>query len=208
LIPTDTFGAAEFLVRHMYRPLELKNEESFFAISETELPIAGDSWFWTDDNAKVLEFLSRPELWQRFPRETTEILRFVRAMCCGPLIFRRVSQPRLEPTEEQGTLSGYRHSLMSVKYDLRRGTVVSGLRFHDERNYDNLLLSGNYVEFTYHRRRFRLGVESAISDIDAKQDGYSLRLRHSGDLHFKPRWKQLRLGRITYTYMIDARSML
>jgi hypothetical protein len=208
LIPTDTFPAAEFLVRHMYRPVELANGAGHFAIAETALPIAGDSWFWTDDNAKVLEFLSRPELWQRFPRQTTEILRFVRAMCRGPLIFRRVSPPRLEPAETQGTRSGYRHSLMDVKYDLSRGEVIAGLRFHDERNRDNLLLTGNYVEFTHHRRRFRLGVEPAISNIDASHHGHTLTLRHSGDLHFEPRRKRLRLGRIGYTYTIDARSML
>jgi hypothetical protein len=208
LIPTNTFPAAEFLVRHMYRPVELGNGASHFAIAETALPIAGDSWFWTDDNAKVLEFLSRPELWQRFPQETTEILRFVRAMCHGPLIFRRVSPPRLEPTQEQGALGGHRHSLMDVKYDLSRGEVIAGLRFHDERSSDNLLLAGNYVEFTYHRRRFRLDVEPAISDADAKQDAQTLRLRHSGDLHFESRRNRVRLGRITYTYRIDARSML
>ncbi len=173
-----------------------------------ELPIAGDNWFWTDDNAKVLEFLSRPELWQRFPRQTTEIIRFVRAMCRGPLIFRRVSPPRLEPTEKQGTLNGYRHSLMDVKYDLSRGEVIAGLRFHDERNRDNLLMTGNYVEFTYRRRRFKLRVEPAISDVDARQHGHTLRLWHSGDLHFESSRKRLRLGRIGYTYTIDSRSML
>ena len=129
-------------------------------------------------------------------------------MCHGPLIFRRVSSPRLEPTEKKGALSGHRHSLMDVKYDLSRGEVFAGLRFHDERNRDNLLMTGNYVEFTYHRRRFKLQVEPAISDVDARQDGNTLRLRHSGDLHFEPRRKQLRLGRIAYTYTLDARSML
>src|SRR5215468_3952773 len=107
----------------MYRPVELGNGASYFAIAETALPIEGDSWFWTDDNAKVLEFLSRPELWQRFPRQTAEILRFVRTMCRGPLIFRRASPPRLDPAEKQGALSVHRHSLMSVKYDLSRGAV-------------------------------------------------------------------------------------
>jgi hypothetical protein len=129
-------------------------------------------------------------------------------MCCGPLIFRRVSPPRLEPTEKQGTLSGYRHSLMDVKYDLSRGEVIAGLRFHDERNRDNLLMTGNYVEFTYHRRRFKLGVEPAISDVDARQHRHTLRLWHSGDLHFESGGKRLRFGRIGYTYTIDARSML
>ena len=192
----------------MYRPVELGNGVSHFAVAETALPIAGDSWFWTDDNAKVLEFLSRPELWQRFPRQTAAILRFVQAMCHGPLIFRRAGPLRLDPADKQGTLSGYRHSLMDVKYDLSRGEVIAGLRFHDERNRDNLLMTGNYVEFTHHRRRFKLGVEPGISDIDARQYGHTLRLSHYGDLHFQSRRKQLRLGRIGYTYTIDARSML
>jgi hypothetical protein len=192
----------------MYRPVYLGNGASHFAIAETELPITGDSWFWTDDNAKVLEFLSRPELWQRFPHQTNEILRFVRAMCRGPLIFRRVSPPRLEPTEISGTLGGYRHSLMDVKYDLSRGEVSAGLRFHDERNRDNLLMAGNYVEFTHRRSRFRLQVAPSISDVDASQHGHILTLRYLGDLHFESRRRRRRLGRITYKYTIDARSML
>ena len=206
-IPTDTLPAAEFLVRHMYRPIELGANQTHFAITETASPIGGDSWFWSDDNAKVLEFLSRPELWRRFPDEAGEILRFLRAMCRGPLIFRRVSPPRLEPIEKRDMLSRYRHSLMNIEYDLSRGAVAAGLRFHDERNSENLLLAGNRVEFTYFRRRYRLDVEPAISDVDARQDGHRLILRHSGDLHFKSRGRLLRLGRITYAYSIDARSM-
>jgi hypothetical protein len=208
LIPTETFPAAEFLVRQMYRPVDLGNGASHFAIAETALPIEGDSWFWTDDNAKVLEFLSRPELWQRFPRQTAEIIRFVRAMCRGPLIFRRVSPPRLEPTKTLGTFSGHRHSLMDIKYNLSRGEVIAGLRFHDERNRDNLLMAGNYVEFTHRRSHFRLEVAPAISDVDARQREHTLVLRYSGHLHFEARRKRRRLGRITYKYTIDARSML
>jgi len=206
-LPTDTLPADEFLVRHMYRTVELGANQNHFAIAETAMPISGDSWFWSDDNAKVLEFLSRPELWRRFPTETAEILRFVRAMCHRPLIFRRVSPPRLEPIEKQDSRSRYRHSLMNVEYDLSRGSVAAGLRFHDERNSENLLLGGNRVEFTHLRRHYRLDVEPAISDVAARQDGYRLLLRHSGDLHFKSRGRLVRLGRITYVYSIDARSM-
>src|SRR5262249_51864728 len=139
----------------MYRPVELGNGASYFAIAETALPIAGDSWFWTDDNAKVLEFLSRPELWQRFPRQTNEILRFVRAMCQGPLIFRRVSPPRLEPTETRGTLGGFRHSLMDVKYDLPRGEGIAGLRFHDEKKREKLFEAGEFSAVTHPSDRFK-----------------------------------------------------
>ncbi|MBV8453399.1 MAG: hypothetical protein JOZ29_14185, partial [Deltaproteobacteria bacterium] len=191
----------------MYRPVELGANQTHFAIAETANPIGGDSWFWSDDNAKVLEFLSRPELWRRFPTETFEIFRFVRAMCHAPLIFRRISPPRLEQIEKQDTRGKYRRSLMNLEYDLSRGSVAAGLRFHDERNSENLLLAGNRVEFTYLRRRYRLDVEPVIGDIDARQDGHSLILRHSGNLQFSSRGRLLHLGRITYSYSIGARSM-
>jgi hypothetical protein len=43
-IPTDTLAAAEFLIRRVYRAIELGIGESHFAIAETAMPIGGDSW--------------------------------------------------------------------------------------------------------------------------------------------------------------------
>ncbi len=206
-IPTDALPAAEFLIRHLYRSIDVADGTSFSAIAENENP-QGDNWFWNDDNAKSLEFLSRPEIWQRFPSETAEVLRFVRSMCRGPYIFRRVSGPRLEPSGKEGTISTYLHSLMRLKCDMSQGAVAAGVRFHDERTHDNLWLTGNRVEFVYRRRHFRLDVESAISNVEVVQEGHKLRLRHASDLYFTPRWMRLRLGQLTYTYTFDARSML
>ena len=79
--------------------MAISQQGGFFAVPETEHPIDGDTWFWSDDNAKVLEFLARPELWRRYPAESAEILRFVQAMCRGPFMFRRVSPPRLDEAE-------------------------------------------------------------------------------------------------------------
>ena len=84
-------------------------------------------WFWNDDNAKVLELMSRPEVWRRFPQETGEILRFVQSMCRGPFIFRRVGAPRLEPLGSEGNVLSYRHSLMRIRCDLGQGAVVAGV---------------------------------------------------------------------------------
>jgi len=189
MIPTDALPAAEFLIRHLYRSVDVAHGKKFFAITENEEP-GGDNWFWNDDNAKSLEFLSRPEVWRRFPGEVAEVLRFVRSMCRGPYIFRRVSSPRLEPTGKQGTVSGYLHSLMRLKHDLPRGAVAAGVRFHDERTNDNLWLTKNRVEFTRRRRRFSLNVESTISKVDATREGQKLRLRHSSDLYFMPLWRR------------------
>ena len=207
MIPTDALAAAEFLIRHLYRSIDVADGRRFSAIAENENP-GGDNWFWNDDNAKSLEFLSRPEVWRHFPEETSEVLRFLQSMCHGPYIFRRVSSPRLEASGDEGTVSKYLHSLMQLKFDMSRGAVAAGVRFHDERTHDNLWLTGNYVEFTYRRCRFRLSVESAICTVNAAQEGHTLRLRHSRDLYFTPRWKRLCLGQLTYTYTIDARSMV
>jgi hypothetical protein len=208
IIPTDATAAAEFLVRHLYRPINLTDEKKFFAVTETEQLVGGDDWVWTDDNAKVLEFLSRPEVWRRFPQQTVEVLRFVQSMCHGPFMLRRVSTPRLELITDPNGETRYIHSLMHGRYDLQRGIVVAGIRFHDVRTADNLLLSDNTVEFTYNGRRVVLDVEDAISAVEATRQGHVLTLRHSGELYFKPRWFTVRLGRIDYIYTIDARSML
>ncbi|MBV9828148.1 MAG: hypothetical protein JO001_21145 [Alphaproteobacteria bacterium] len=207
-LPTESLRAAEFIVRRMYRGVDLAAGVRFSAVSETERALDGDDWFWTDDNAKVLEYLSRPELWSRFPDETAQILHFVTSMCSGPFIFRRLSTPQLRLVKEEAGRSSYRHSLMSIDSDLGRGAIVAGLRFHDERNFDNLLLAGNRVEFTYQRDRFTVPVEAAISQTDADQQGNTLTLRHTSEVRFTPKRQELRAGRVTYVYRFDARSLL
>ena len=57
-MPTDAMPAAEFIIRHLYRSFELNNRERLFAVTETEKLVDGDDWFWSDDNAKVLELLA------------------------------------------------------------------------------------------------------------------------------------------------------
>jgi hypothetical protein len=206
-LPTAAIPAAEFLVRHLYRPIDIATGSRYFAVAETASHNE-DSWFWNDDNAKVLELMSRPEVWQRFPTETSEILRFVRSMCRGPFIFRRVASPRLEFIGNQGSISNYLHSLMEVKCDLSRGMVLAGVRFHDERPSQHLLLADSFVEFSYRGHRFKLAINKSIDKVSAELDGHRLLLRHAGELQFQWRWRTRRLGRVTCTYVIDARSML
>ena len=64
-LPTEALSPAEFIVRHLFRPLEVSEVARFSAVTETEHLVGGDNWFWLDDNAKVLEFMSRPEVWRR-----------------------------------------------------------------------------------------------------------------------------------------------
>jgi hypothetical protein len=137
MMPTDALPAAEFLMRHLYRSIDVADGKRFVAIAANESP-GGDKWYWNDYNAKIIGASVATGGWRHFPYETAEILRFVRSTCRGPYIFRRLSAPRLEPSGKEGTVSGYLRSLMRLKFDLPRGAVVAGVRFHDERTQDNL----------------------------------------------------------------------
>lgn len=207
-LSADAVSAAQFLVRRMYREVDFTEDRRHSAVAETERPFAGDRWFWTDDNAKVLEFLTRRELGTKYFEQAESIHAFLRSMCRGPFIFRRISEPRLEATGRDGEAISYYHSLMHLRYDLAHGYVVAGVRFHDNRTADNLLLSANSVIFKYKNKSYSINVEAAIDSHNASQQGHSLTLRHSSDLYFKPSWRRMRLGRVSYTYRIDARSML
>jgi hypothetical protein len=206
-LPTDALPAAAFLVRHLYRPIETTAGSSYSAIAETER-LGDDNWFWSDDNAKVLEFMSRPDVWRRFPQETSEILRFVRSMCHGPYVFRRVSAPRLDLVGSEGAVATYHHSLMSLKYDAGRGAVIAGVRFHDDRNGDHLVLGGNYVEFTYRGHRFKEELGAGTGDTRIERNGRLLVMRHSAGIDFLSGGRPIHLGRLTDTYTFDARSMV
>jgi hypothetical protein len=204
----DAGAAAAHIIKRMYRRFDLGAGRTGHAVVETERPFAGDSWFWTDDNAKVLELLARPGLSRRYAGEAAELFRFLRLMCRPPLIFRRFSAPRLEATGRDGALWSFYHSLMHLRCHLPTGSVMAGVRFHDDRTADNLLLSANSVEFSHRGRRHSIDVGAAIDASDAEQRGDSLVLWHSGDLRFVSRRRSRRLGRVTYRYEVSARSML
>ena len=76
---------------------------------------------------------------------------------------------------------------MSVRRDLRQGMVAVGVRFHDTRTADNLLLSGNRVRFTHGGKHHVVDVENAIADVEAVEQENTLTLRHTSELFFTPR---------------------
>src|SRR5260370_37208686 len=112
----DPFAAAEFIVQRLYRKLSFGDSDCR-AVAETEYPFGGDDWYWTDDNAKVVELLARPEIRRRYSTEMDEIVRFLRVMCRGPFIFRRVSRPRLLLTQQNRSEASYYPSLIHPPLD-------------------------------------------------------------------------------------------
>jgi hypothetical protein len=209
LAPSDAAPYAQFILRHLLKPLPTF-PGAIRGVSETEIPIEGDNWFWADDNAKVLEFLATPDIWRAWPGEVLDILQFVRSLCDGPFIFRRIASPRLELRHSEGGRAEYLHGLMNIGCDLAHGSVTLGMRFHDGRTARNVVMTGNYVRFCYRQRVYTVDVEDSIHDygIETTADGLRLTWRAELDFPLTPGgWPRRRLGLLTYTCTIPVGSM-
>jgi ubiquinone/menaquinone biosynthesis C-methylase UbiE len=205
-LPTDPVPYAEFIVRHlMQHPVP---GESLLAVSETELPIDGDLWFWADDNAKILEFFAIPELWHRYPEESKSLLKFINGLCFGPFILRRIGHPRLEQLQNDGSgKADFIHTFMHIGCELQRGIVNVGIRFHDGRTARNLTFASQEVEFTHNGTRHRFAANDFIDKHEIIFSGDSLVLQHSSIIDVAHGEEKSRIGRLTYTYTFSARSM-
>jgi 2-polyprenyl-3-methyl-5-hydroxy-6-metoxy-1,4-benzoquinol methylase len=175
-------------------------------VSETEIPIEGDNWFWADDNAKVLELLSHPLVWRERPEEIRNIIEFIIAMCEGPFIFRRIATPRLVTASSADGKAEFLHSLMNVGCDLPRGVVSLGMRFHDGRTARNVQMTGNYVRFHHGGKVFTIDVEEHIRHWSIDESDGELRLVWKAEIDFGV-WPKRRLGELTYTITVRAASM-
>ncbi|MFC0408269.1 hypothetical protein [Roseomonas elaeocarpi] len=202
LPPTELAPYAAFIARHLRVPLPAGGGMPGGAVSETEALIDGDRWFWADDNAKVLEMFARPDLWRQYPAVVQELFDFLRACCDGPFIYRRLGVLRLDLRD--GVLT---HSLLRAVPDLARGTLTLGMRFHDGRDARNLILTGNYVQFTHAGIRHTVDVEDAISGHEIRHEGERVVYSHWSELFFPGAWDAPeRLGLLRYTYTIHGRS--
>ena len=101
LLTADPLPYAAFIARHLVLPVGPRFGIRH-AVAETEDAMAGDRWFWSDDNAKVVEFLSLPIVAQAFPEAAEAAFGFLKDLCSAPFIYRRVGQPRLDTVENDG----------------------------------------------------------------------------------------------------------
>jgi hypothetical protein len=203
--PSDPTPYAEFILHHMLKKLPTFPGATR-AVSETELPLDGDVWFWADDNAKVLELLGLPAVWRQRPQEIRDILEFIRAMCDGPFIFRRIAVPLLVTTRDEHGVGEFLHSLMNVGCDLPRGVVTLGMRFHDGRTARNVRMTGNYIRFRHHNKVYTVDVEDNIRHWTIDESSGALRLVWKAEITFGD-WSKRRLGELIYTTTVRASSM-
>jgi hypothetical protein len=180
------------------------------AVSETEIPIEKDDWYWADDNAKVLALLTLPEIWRDHAEEVSDIARFVIWMCDGPLIFRRIGTPRFEVLGYADGVGRFRHSLMDVECDLANGHVSLGMRFHDGRTAKNVTLAGPHLQFSRRFRSHTIGFKDRKFHYDAEILPDRVRFLWWTSIEIEEGFfhkKTKHIGRITYTCTVRADSM-
>ena len=205
----DPLPFANFIVSRLLKPLPALAQSSR-AIAETEIPIENDDWYWADDNAKVLELLSLPAIWRAYPDAVTDIVRFVCAMCDGPLIFRRISAARLHIDANDGNIGRFAHSMMNITCNLQAGEIGLGMRFHDGRTARNVLFGGNYVRFGMGGQTYTVDAEQGIyhTAIEAIDGGVRLTWSShivAGSGAFRRR--SIAVGDLTYSCTIKGASM-
>ncbi|MGG5811720.1 hypothetical protein [Falsiroseomonas sp. CW058] len=206
-LPVDPAPYAAFIRAHLMQPLA-PDAGAPRAVAETELAVAGDRWFWADDNAKALELLTLPALWPGCRDDVTDSLRFLASLCDGPFIFRRTSHPRLEKQHGEGLHAAFKHGFLQIEADLARGRIGVGMRFHDGRDTDSLTLAGHRVAFTAGGRRHVVLARDVADGGGIRHADGALELTHHQDLTFPAGWgRTRRLGRLAVTARFRADAM-
>ena len=169
------------------------------ALAETEKPLDGDVWFWTDDNAKALEAYLVPEAYARYQDIADSLLSFVRRMSEGPVILRRIAKPALNVQSENPDNFRVGTGLMTFHGNLRRDEVAISYRFHDGRDVDAVKLTGNWIRFDLGGRRYQFNLKDSITSARlARRDGLVI-LEHVSEFAVSGG----AVARATYSYTID-----
>jgi hypothetical protein len=166
---------------------------------EAATPIAGDDWAWTDDNAKIVQFLSRPGLGAEPAQDRRDCLDFVLRMVDGPFVFRKVARPRLEPATEPGR---WVHALWDIQGDAT--DLRLGPRFHDGRDCWALRLSGHEIRVRAGRGKWRILLRDLWSAPAWAQDGQTLFLSASADVVLPHTFGSAPLGVVRLTHSLHA----
>ena len=137
----------DFIRDHLWQQVGSGPLKGVRALAETEKPLNGDVWFWTDDNAKALEAYLVPEAYARYQDIADSLLSFVRRMSEGPVILRRIAKPALNVQSENPDNFRVGTGLMTFHGNLRRDEVAISYRFHDGRDVDAVKLSRELDSF-------------------------------------------------------------
>ncbi len=196
LLNADVQRYAPLIVKALYRDNVAGTALS--ALAETEKPIDGDNWFWTDDNAKALEALTLPTIFPDYATQVGQMVKFIIANSPPPFVFRRRAEDRT--LLKSANVDDYRLAtgLMNFHGNLRQAEVRQGYRFHDFRNLDAVKFSGDYVHFSLEGKTYTTDVKQTAS-AEIRPTAKGVTLLHTSVL----KAAAATVGSVSYAYSIE-----
>lgn len=195
-LPTDETRYAPLIVKALYR--DGIAGTSLSALAETEKPIDGDNWFWTDDNAKALEALTLPKIFPDYLTQVGQMVKFIIATSPPPFVFRRRADDRALLKSESTDNFHLATGLMNFRGNLREGLVRQGYRFHDDRKMDAVAFSGDQLGYTVNGKAYTVDVRKTSASEIRKEPQVTV-LSHR--LELKAEGKPA--GAVSYTYRVE-----
>ena len=196
LLNADTRRYAPLIVKALYRDNVAGTPLS--ALAETEKPIDGDMWFWTDDNAKALEALTLPPIFPDYATQVGQMVKFIIANSPPPFVFRRRAEDRTLLKSDNVEDFRLATGLMNFHGNLRQADVRQGYRFHDFRNLDAVKFSADYVRFTLKGTTYTTDAkQTASAEIRRLPNGVTF-------VHTTPlKAAAATVGSVSYAYTVE-----
>jgi hypothetical protein len=171
---------------------------SLSALAETEKPIDGDNWFWTDDNAKALEALSLPKIFPDYATQVGQMVKFVMANSPPPFVFRRRADDRAVLKSESTDNLHLATGLMDFRGNLREGVVRQGYRFHDGRQMDAIVYGGDELRYSLNGKTYVTDVKKTASS-EIRREVNAVILAHRSELRADGKLA----GTVQYAYRVE-----
>jgi hypothetical protein len=196
LLNADARRYAPLIVKALYR--DNVAGTSMSALAETEKNFDDDSWFWTDDNAKVLEVLSLRSIFPDYLKEVGQMVKFVRGNSPPPFVFRRRADDRAVLKSDKLEDFHLATGLMNFHGNLRGADLRQGYRFHDSRKVDAVEFTGDDVGFTVKGKAFKAEVKQTAS-AEIRREARAVTFVHTSEL----RAATAVAGWISYAYRVE-----
>jgi len=196
LLNADVQKYAPFIIKALYH--ERVAGTSLSALSETEKPINGDIWYWTDDNAKSLEALALAPVFPAFTQQVGRLVKFIIANSPPPFVFRRRTDERLEVPSANPEDFRVVTGLMNFHGNLRKGEVIQAFLAHDDRREDAVEFSADFLSYSVGTHRYSVDVAKSIDNVEIRPGKRDVFLVHKTPL----RSGKDVVGNVEYSYRI------
>ena len=144
------------------------------AARETEADMAGDRWWWIDDNAKSMEVFIMPGVYEEYKDTTDSMVDFIYDMSRDGLFIRRKSVNKISLRNDNMKDFSVTSGVMDYFGDASALNITQGYRFHDGRGVAAAHTAGFEVSFTCGGEKFNSpgepfnGFEKSIYESDGK----------------------------------------